>query len=399
MIVKIFNFSIIFSTIMFASTFDDIINNTLKNNDNLHIMKTNIDISRQDELLSTKWENIVLGLGVNDILLDDLSNRSIEPMQNQFISFSQKIPIGNKLKYKKDISNTNSEIFFHLLEDKKNQYRSSILQYLNEYTILNKKVFLLKRKNKNIKKIIRLQEENFKINSVGQVAIVNSKIMYENTKLRKRKIQNDLKNIKLELQNISYLRQDNIKHTLSKQSIPIVDVNTSLKNNNMYKSLEKRMQKSKQNISLQKAMITNDLNFKVGYYQRKEFDDYLSFSLSYPLSIYGSEDIKIHKSKKIHLKNKSYLSIFENEFRIKIQKLLLDMSFANNNYYTIYSKIIVNKKFVNKILLSQNLQIKLNTIKQLNNDNDIINEKLKALEEQNKFYKAKAKLQYYIGKF
>ena len=64
----------------------------------------------------------------------------------------------------------------------------------------------------------------------------------------------------------------------------------------MYKALKKGILKSKQNISLEKSMYSSDIKINAGYYQRQEFDDYLAFSVSYPLSTYGIEDIKVKKA-------------------------------------------------------------------------------------------------------
>jgi len=384
-------------SIGFSNTFSDMKKQTLNDNKSLSLLHEDTKISKHNELLSGKWKNIVLGLGANDFQLNDLSARDKEAMQNQFISLTQTIPMGSKLKYKKNIENTNGKITALLLEDKKAIYSSSILEYLNEYVITQKEVWLLSSLKTNINKIIQLQKQKFKLTSSEQIDIINSDTSYVKYDLQRDKSIYKLDIIKLKLQNITYNNVNKIKHTLSKQIIPSVNINELLLKNNMYKALLKRILKSEQNISLQNSLFTNDIKVKIAYYKRDKFEDYLSFSLAYPLSIYGSEDIAVEKSKINNLKTKYMLSKFENEFRIKLKTILLDMKLANSNYNNIITKVIAQKKFVNHILESQSAKSKVNTIKQLMNQNSIIKESLKAINEQKKFFKAKAKLTYYQG--
>ena len=396
---KIKNISLILLLGMsaYSSTLSDIKKQTLNNNQDLKIIQNDIKVSKHSELLSTKWKNIVLGFGMNDLQLNDFTSRDIEPMQNQFISLSQKIPLSNELNNKRDIQITQSKIYSLLLEDKKVKYNSLIHEYLNEYVILQKRVWLLSNLKKNIKTIQELQEQKFKLTGSEQINIINSSNKYVRYDLEREALLNKLEILKLKLENISYSSQNKIIHSLEKQTIEKVNIQELLKNNFMYKALKEKIKKSKQNIDLEKSKYTNDINFKIAYYQREKFEDYLSFSISYPLSIYGSEDIKINRAKEKYLRSKSMLIKFENEFKIKVKSILFDMELANNNYDLIISKVVANKKIIREILKSQGSINKLNSIKQLKNSNSIIEESLRALTQQSNFYKAKAKLKYFQG--
>ena len=396
---KIKNISLILLLGMsaYSSTLSDIKKQTLNNNQDLKIIQNDIKVSKHSELLSTKWKNIVLGFGMNDLQLNDFTSRDIEPMQNQFISLSQKIPLSNELNNKRDIQITQSKIYSLLLEDKKVKYNSLIHEYLNEYVILQKRVWLLSNLKKNIKTIQELQEQKFKLTGSEQINIINSSNKYVRYDLEREALLNKLEILKLKLENISYSSQNKIIHSLEKQTIEKVNIQELLKNNFMYKALKEKIKKSKQNIDLEKSKYTNDINFKIAYYQRENFEDYLSFSISYPLSIYGSENIKVNRAKEKYLKSKSMLIKFENEFKIKVKSILFDMELANNNYDLIISKVVANKKIIREILKSQGSINKLNSIKQLKNSNSIIEESLRAITQQSKFYKAKAKLKYFQG--
>lgn len=139
------------------------------------------------------------------------------------------------------------------------------------------------------------------------------------------------------------------------------------------------------------------MTINLAYHQRAKYDDYISFSVAFPLSVYGSENIKIQKEKENIFKSKIILKEFKNEFKIKAKTLITNMKIAKLNHDLIISEIIKNNNLIDRLLKSRSVQDSANTIEQLKNQNEIINKKLQALNEKMKFYKASASLEYYKG--
>jgi hypothetical protein len=386
------------SIFLLSNTFKDIKTQTLKNNTNLQVLENDIQISSQDEMLSGKYQNIIFSFGVNDIQLNDITSRDKEAMQTQYIGLSQTIPLGDKLKLKQNIDSIQKDIITFLIKDKKVKYNSEILSLLNQYTILDKKINLYDKIQTNIQQIIYFQKQKFKLTSSQQTDIIKNRTKILSLTLKIENLKHQQNIIKLKLQNISYTKQKHIIHNLSDMTIPSLDFTTLLHNNNIYKALQYKIIKSDKNIKYQQSLKTSDLKLNVSYSQRENFEDYLSFSLSYPLPIYGREDIKIKKVKVQKSKNKLLLEEFKNEFEIKIDTLIQQMKIAKISYDILISSILQQNVKIDKLLKSYSVQKGINSILQLKNKNKILQTKIKAYDEKMRFYKAKASLAYYQGK-
>jgi hypothetical protein len=370
---------------------------TLKKNQSLQIVQSKIKILHQNELLSLKWSNLVVGLGANDLLLSDFFARDKEPMQTHFITLSQNIPIGNKLTLKRDLFSKEKDIQLSLLEDKRVKYNSLIVSYLSQYVILSEKIKLLSELKKNIKEMTSLQQTKFKLKNINQISIIKNKNKILEIQLNIQKISSKKEILKLKLENISYSKIDTISYNLESMSIAKYDIDNMLINNNMYIALNKTIKKNTHNILLQDSLKNSNLKLNVGYYQRSEFDDYLAFSVSSALSIYGTENIKISKAKEEKINSQLKLNKFKNSFMIKVKTLLTNMKLAKLNFDLINSKILNNNKSIRRLLKSSSVQMGLNTLSQIKNDNDIIRKKLQANQEKMNFYKNKSNLAYYQG--
>jgi len=394
---KITSICLLLITSVYSSSFDDIKKQTLLNNQSLKILKNDIKIIKQDELLSLKWNNIVLGFGMNDVIINDIRNRKKEAMQTQFISIGQTIPLGDKLNIKKTIASTQKTISKLLLDDKKVKYNSLILSYLNQYTIINTRINLFNEYIKNIQKIISLQKQKFKLSNIKQVSIVNNKNLILKAQLQIQSLESKKEILKIKLENISYIKQNNLNHILKDMKIQSINIDNLLQNNNVYLALNKIIKKNKQKVKYESSLKNSNMTINLAYHQRVKYDDYISFSVAFPLSVYGSENIKIQKEKENIFKSKIILKEFKNEFKIKAKTLITNMKIAKLNHDLIISEIIKNNNLIDRLLKSKSVQGSVNTIEQLKNQNEIINKKLQALNEKMKFYKASASLEYYKG--
>jgi len=397
---KIVILSISFAIIsnIYAVSLQDITISTLQNNKNLEIYSNKIDISKKNEELSLKWKNIILGFGINDILISDVTARDKEAMQTQFLTLSQEIPTNNKKQYLHNINKIQTSIYELSRYDKNSKIYSTIIQNLNKYKIIYKKIYILETIKKNIKDIKELQNQIFKTTSIDQIDIIKNDSNYLNTELKIQNLQHKLKLIKIELENISYMKINKIEYKLSSFTLDNINISKLLKQNYIYNILIKKLNKNIQNIKLQNAKNMSDVKLNIGYYQRESFDDYIGFSMSYPLSVYGKEDIEVIKAKKQKKEVKLLIKDYENEFKNNILMLLEEQKIAYSNSIFIKTKLIPNKEHMLELLISNTRNSGINTIKQLKLKNEILKDKLKALDEQYKFYITKAKLLYYKGK-
>lgn len=397
MFIKITILITIFITSGYSYNLKELQTQILNNNSNLKSLDHDIKISYQNQLMSSKWQNIVLGLGVNDISLNDITNRSKEPMQNQFIQFSQNIPISGRLDYKTNIEKTKTKISQLLLEDKKIKYNSILIGYLNQYVIVYKQIDILTKIKKNIQKIILYQKQRFKVEKTSQSKLISYYNKELQLKLKIETLKSKLEMIKIKIEKLTYQEISSIEYILDDMIVKDINISSILNNNNMYKILKLNVIKQRYNLKYQRALKTNDLKLNVGYYQREKYDDYVSFSISYPLSIYGTEDIKIKQAMQMLSKSSLFLHEFKNEFKTKLKTILINIKLSYMNYNLINNEIINNYKNIDNLLKSRSTYT-LNRISQLNNLNDMLNKKIQALKQMDKFYKFKSLLEYYKGK-
>ena len=87
--------------IVSAQSLDNILELIDKNNSLIKQQQYNIKVSKTAAELSNSWQNPVIGFGLNDINLDTPKSRDLEPMQTQYISYSQVIPTNGKLETQK----------------------------------------------------------------------------------------------------------------------------------------------------------------------------------------------------------------------------------------------------------------------------------------------------------
>ena len=394
---KIITLSFAVVSTIYGNTLQDIQQSTLKNNQLLMTYDNNVDISNQNIKLATKWQNPILGFGVNDLLITDLTARDKEAMQTQFITFSQVIPTVSKLKYKQKINKIQSDILRAIKLDKNIELNSQIVSLLSKYTIIEDKIKLYKKLQNNIQDLKDLQNQRFKTTSIAQSDIIKSDTKVLQIDLKIQTLNNKTKTIKLKLQDISYTNISDINYHLMPYKIDNVDIDKLLQKNYIFRSLNLKVNKQTQNIKLQDAKKTADIKLNVGYYQRESFDDYVAFSVAYPLSIYGKENIEVLKAKQQKAKINREIKQFKNKFKVKLLTLIEDEKIAYQNYNTITSKIIPNKEYIQSLYISDSKNNQINTIKQIRLKNEILKDKIKSLDLLTNFYQAKSKILYFKG--
>lgn len=87
-----------------AEDIDTLIQKAYDNSFALKAMQSDIQINRESVKSSASWDNPVLSAGLTDLRLDNISDRTLEPMQTQFIALSQSIPLRGKKGILKEIS-------------------------------------------------------------------------------------------------------------------------------------------------------------------------------------------------------------------------------------------------------------------------------------------------------
>jgi len=379
-----------------AQTIDNIVESTFKNNFSLKALEESTKSTKEQIGLSSKWQNPTLTFGINDIQFDDVSKRDLEPMQSQFIGFSQIIPIGEKLQKQEDIAKNDYKISKYLLEERKLEYKSKIYEYIYKAKLLEEKLALFQELKLNILKLEELLTKLYKYNKATQIQIINTQVLYQELNLKSQKLQTLLNTINLNLEEITYEKIKNINIDTKIKKIKL------LTNINSHPKILSLIQSSKKqdNISiLEKEKKNSDIKVSLNYFQRDEkYEDYINIAFAIPLSLRGIEDIKSRQAKIKTVEINHNIQDLKLSFENKIKILQENIDDSITSLDIINNKILPKFNHLQKVLESYNSFNSfgmIDTKSLINNLNEIIKYKLKAIDEKDKYFKAIAKSIYY----
>lgn len=377
----------------FAVSLDEMVDNVHLHNQNLQSLESSIKVAYTQIELSTNWQNPTLTLGVNDIQFDDVTKRDLEPMQAQYIGYSQVIPNKDKLALQKEISLKDKNIAIYTLEDKKLQLKSLVYEYAYSIVVLEKKYTLLTKYLKNIKSLEELSSSLYANGKMNQTDIIDLKISYSNTILKQKNLKNLISNLYLKLEELSFTKIDTIDLALDMNTMKL---NTSVDTHPKLLSLQEKSHQYNNISKLELEKGTSDIKLNVTYFNRdSKYEDYANISVNIPLSIQGSEKIKSIKAKQKVSEVNSRLKDLENSYKYSVLMLQNDLDNALFSYKIIKETILPLKEKIQKNIESYNRFSLTSPQKTIKNLNDVIKYELILLDEVKKYFTAYSKSQYF----
>jgi len=380
----------------FAIDIPSIANNAIANNYDLKSIKKSIQIIEKDIQLSRLWNNPTLILGINDIHFDKPLKRDQEAMQGQFIGLAQVIPREKKLKLKEEIAKKDKKITSLILEEEKLKLKAKVYEASYTILVLEKKLTLLNSYENNIRKIQKLSSALYKYGKATQNEILNLKIVFSNIQIQKQDLNNQIKNLYLRLEQISYSKINHIQSPLNmiKKDFDI-DITKHPKI-----LLEKEKAKKFNDIS--KLEIENkksDIKVNLTYFNRdNKYKDYANISINIPLPIYKTEEVKSLKAK---LKSSEILTkLVDIKQNFKTELLVLENKMNNefSKYELIKNTIIPLKTKIQKNIENYNSISSIKPQAAIKNLNDLISYELMQLDFIKNYYIYYSKTKYYDTK-
>ncbi|RXJ68637.1 hypothetical protein CRV08_07375 [Halarcobacter ebronensis] len=379
-----------------AATVDEVVNQTLENNHSLKALENSIEISKQQISLATKWENPILTIGANDLQLNDISARDKEPMQAQFIGITQAFPTNGKLELKEEIAKDDYSISKYQLDEKRLELKSNIYEYIYKIKLLEERLFLYEEFKSNVKEIEKLLKNFYKYSKASQEQIITTQILYDELNLKAQQLKTFLDTSHLKLEELTYKKFDTF------------EIDTNLKNIKLKKeisshpkilSFDTQTKKFTTQSKLENAKKISDIKMNLSYFQRDDkYEDYLNFSLAFPLPIYGKENIEVTKAKFKSAQAQNQLEDLKFKFKNQIKVLQKSIDDSITTYNIIEKSILPKYESLQKILESNNsysANKKIDTNTLIKNQNEIIKYKLKAIDEKDKYFSSLAKSYYF----
>jgi len=374
-------------SVSFAQSIETLIQSAYKNNYTLKIMQKDININTQNLKNSDSWDNPVLSVGLTDLQLDQIDDRTLEPMQTQYITLSQKIPLANKKGILKDISKQKIKLSSLALDDKKAKISSDITLLAYQSVIIDEKLKLIKKRVANLKKMKKLtlayQED------ADKSFMIDLKVLKLDNKAQTLEFKQE--EIIQKIQKFTVEPISNIDANLNFKSLPKIDLN----NNSKLALVKQQIEIAKKRVTLMKAKRTPDLKVSGGYFQRDNRDDYLNLSFAMPLPIGDSEEVEVIKSQLEVNKMEYSLNNLLNNFENEIKSLQIKAKKAHKNYTRLNQEILPKQKKIIKLLKTKNRMGKIKLTEVLKSSNTSLDIEELALLELQEYFEAYARLRYY----
>ena len=365
-----------------AQTLQETIDYSIQNNYQLQILEEESSIVLEQKEIVSLWDDPVLKAGINDLQSDKPFSRNVEAMQNQFVGLSQTIPLSKKLEVASQIEDEKVNVLEQRAEALKVNIAfgirkafitaansKSTLSILDEYiAFLNTPMDLLIKlssvernsvdkyiKTQLLQKSYQLQREN----ALQRIGIAKEQVeLIGNLKM-------DEFSDEVMLQNLHEQSLEILLAKISEQS-PELGIATALKG------------VASKGIALAREKEQADITVTGGYYQRFDRNDYVSFSVAYPLYAHGKQEKqRVQALKRANIQNLTYnktkvqleqglkISLHEltalhqevailEESRMKILKLIenanseLSIGGSLVRYYELFSKKTENALALNK---------------------------------------------------
>ncbi len=372
----------LFLSANYAQSIESLIQSSFKHNYTLKAMQKELEINNQSIKSSDNWDNPILSGGITDLQIDDISDRTLEPMQTQFVTISQKIPLANKKGISRNISKLLTKVSQLKIKDKKAQIASNITAMSYKSVIIDGYLKLIEKRVKNLEKMKKLtlayQQDAHKSLEI------DLKILKQENKMQTLLFQKE--ELIQKIQKLTVVSVTDIHADIKLKNLPLTNLQTHPK----IALLQQQLKIQNKNILLSLAKKTPDIKVSGGYFQRDNRSDYFNLSLALPLTIGNSEEVEVVKSKLKASQTKQRLNDLKNSFKNEVALLQKKAINAKKNYKRYRDKLLPKQKKITAYLRKKNHIIK--TIKSLN---DTLYLEESALKELDTYFNSFSKLIYF----
>lgn len=322
-----------------AQSIQQLIKQSLEKHPSLQTIEHRLSAMNERIEASQNFSNPDISFTINNIHFDDITNRSIEPMQYEAVNFKQKFPWFGKLDARKTFTLAQKNVILDSYDAAKIKLAEEIR--MTAYTIkeLEERITIVNKYKSVANQNIKLYTSYASTEAKSHTSSMSASLLLSKIKIRAERYKAILKSQQARLNYLVQGKVNSISDTL-KITAPktLGSYLSKLENNPSY-----RMKLSQQNVAnanktIQDLTATPDPYVKMGYFHRAEFEDYTSITVGFSYPLYGTEELNSESARKEMLATASasldYRSSLESEIEIMYAKL--------TEAYQIY-KIIKNE--------------------------------------------------------
>ena len=386
--------SLIFTSYLFGTSIENIVQKSLQNNFDIKSLENSIEIANFQIKQAKNWENPMISFKANDIML----NKNYLNKQKEYgIELSQAIPIGKKLELEESIAKKDKLLKEQTLQDIKLEFESKIYLYSYTILILENRLKLLNEYQKNLNRLEELYTKLYSYDKVSLNEILNTQISKYDLQMKINELQTTKDNLYLSLEQISYEKIDKIDDSLVLKDINRQQIEEQLIFHPKIQTLQTTSQKYKDTAQLEDAKKFSSVTLALEYMQNKE-QDYANITMSMPLPIYNTENINKLKANLNTNETNNKLDSQIHNLRLQTKIYLNNLEQYKTNYKILQEKIVPIKQKIQKVL-EEFVGFDKESLKEnLNSLNELIDYEMKASEQLEKYFENYSELIYYSNK-
>ncbi len=386
---KRYLFFLIVSLGLWAQTLPQIIETAYRNDPEIKMLKAEIEVQKTRIEAVSLWENPRLSAGLSDMRIDDPLDRSIEPMQTQFLAISQKIPLRDR--YKAD-SRRAKKLYKALrakLADKKRRIASQLASDVYAVFIIHKRLRLIGKNERNLRRIKNLLRG---YRASGDLLLETDQ-MLQRLQVRREvlKTEEQVRFSQIRRHTLQQIKEVSFPKSLPEE-IPVVFD----KEHPALQLYRYRIEAANEAVASAKMKERPDLTVSGGYYQRAGRADYVNLSVSMPLHVRGKEKIATQQAKIDLTYQTERLALQKVKMQNQFETLRLRFIRDKKNYLIYKQRILPLQRKIRRYLSGKMGLGAISMVKLLDAVNEEIALEEKALDMLASCWQNYAKLRYFL---
>ncbi|MDA3945496.1 MAG: TolC family protein [Helicobacteraceae bacterium] len=273
-----------------ATPLDAIIDNALSSHHSLQAIEERLNAEDYEISATRNFTNPEIAFGVNDIQFDDITDRSIEPMQTTSVTLKQKFPSFGKRDAATERSLAQKKVIVSSLEEAKVKLVEEIKMTAYSIWEVDEELHIIDQYIQVTRQSIDLNTAYSSTRASNHMGIMSAELALSQLKIKKSRFESRRKALYAKL---GYLAAEPIEkldielHVQEPEKIGLYL--SKLENNRGYGITRSEVATAQSMVKVQELSGNIDPALQVGYFYRQAYTDYVNVSLSMALPIYGSE--------------------------------------------------------------------------------------------------------------
>ena len=298
---------------LFAIGVETLIDNAKNNHISLKTIEQRVSAINDEIDISQNFADPLISFVMSDIQFNDITNRSLEPMQYTAVNLQQKLPYYGKRDARSRAIKAKQSVLELSIDAMK-------VKLVKAIKITAYSIWQIEQDLKIIDEYFKLTKQNIELSSgyassdsKSHMSIMSAEMTLSELRIRQSKLQSMRHAFYKKISYLSAMKVSQLDLDLTIQPHKHIDIYSNEKHQNIsYRSKVATLKQAEENIKVKELDKYSDPILKAGYFYRDSYEDYANISVAFSIPLYGTQDSQIQKAKKLALANKSEIADYSN---------------------------------------------------------------------------------------